>query len=98
MNPDLPPSDADGPPADGLGPGSPTLDFSAGRLGKEPTEPHSPPSPAGSPPTAADRAVGRKLGEYRIVREIGRGGMGTVYEAVQETLGRKVALKVLRGS
>jgi serine/threonine protein kinase len=40
----------------------------------------------------------QQIGDFRIVREVGRGGMGAVFEAVQVSLGRRVALKILRFS
>jgi serine/threonine protein kinase len=45
--------------------------------------------------SAENLAPPRQLGEYRLIREVGHGGMGVVFEAEQLPLGRRVAVKIL---
>jgi serine/threonine-protein kinase len=49
--------------------------------------------PSSSSPTTEDALVGRTINKYEIVRLIGRGGMGTVYEAINTSIGKRVAMK-----
>jgi serine/threonine-protein kinase len=48
-------------------------------------------------PDDAGERGGRRIGPYRVLREVGRGGMGTVYLAEREDVRKRVALKVVRG-
>jgi uncharacterized RDD family membrane protein YckC len=53
------------------------------------------PSGSSSTPARADVQLPRDLGDYRLLRELGRGGMGVVYESEHIPTRRHVALKVL---
>src|SRR5262245_59816153 len=48
--------------------------------------------------TTHENFAGRTLGDFRLTRMIGRGGMGVVWEAEQISLSRKVAVKLLPGA
>ncbi len=54
-------------------------------------------SPTTAPPEAPGEAAGTRIGPYRLLQEIGRGGFGTVYMAEQdEPVHRRVALKIIK--
>ncbi|MFO0574103.1 MAG: serine/threonine-protein kinase [Polyangia bacterium] len=52
-------------------------------------------TPVGNEASLARNLVGTQIGQYRVVRRIGQGGMGTVYEAVHVQIGQRAAVKVL---
>ncbi|OZC01155.1 serine/threonine-protein kinase [Rubricoccus marinus] len=70
-----------------------TLAFDLSRALRGPTRATGPDVPAA--PLASPLAAGETVGAYRVVREIGRGGMGVVYLAERDDLGLQAALKVL---
>ncbi|MGH9481672.1 MAG: serine/threonine-protein kinase, partial [Terriglobales bacterium] len=79
--------------------GHPTL-APGGAASREPERTLGPGEvPGASPPSTPDGsgASGQKIGGYTLVCRLGEGGMGVVYEAVQENPRRHVALKIIRG-
>lgn len=61
-----------------------------GEFLRSPLETHPPPE------DAIDPLIGRRLGEFELVRRVGAGGMGVVYEALQSHPSRRAAVKMVR--
>jgi serine/threonine protein kinase len=74
-----------------------SVDQTVGIAGRreDPLEPQEPSGEASNGETVATPAARLRIGKYEIVRLLGRGGMGAVYQALDPVLEREVALKVM---